>query len=201
MNDLVPVEVSVPAVVPEVLDAEFEVKPEPEPADDPADDHEPRLPPELVEEWRDVQKAKAKYKAVKEQASALKKAWESKQEAFDQAFKDHINGQQGLFDPPKKAPAEDAWKKEPLGKVLAAAGLSEKVIEKLAEADLKTVGDLAAYVNADGGRQKLTDIKGVGPATAEKIEAALEQFWKDRDAAQAATEPDDGDDEDEEDDE
>jgi hypothetical protein len=43
----------------------------------------------------------------------------------------------------------------------------------LHEANLNTLGELAEYTK----RNRLTDIPGVGPAKAEKIEDALEKFW------------------------
>ena len=47
------------------------------------------------------------------------------------------------------------------------------VRQALADANLNTMGELAEYTK----RNRLTDIPGVGPAKAEKIEDALEKFW------------------------
>jgi DNA-directed RNA polymerase alpha subunit len=49
--------------------------------------------------------------------------------------------------------------------------------QKLEEAEIRTLGDLAAW--NDSGKL-LTDIKGVGEKAAEKIEAALDEFWGSR---------------------
>ena len=57
---------------------------------------------------------------------------------------------------------------------LASLDLSAKVLENLDAAELTTIGDLADY-SANGGR--LTQVSGIGPAAAEKIEDALEGFW------------------------
>lgn len=88
----------------------------------------------------------------------------------------------------------DDWKDVPLADVLK-AHVSEKIIEKLTEAELTTVGQLAEYT----AKCRLTDIKGIGQAKAEQIEKAMEHFWATRpqkggeaDAPheeQAATEP------------
>jgi len=49
--------------------------------------------------------------------------------------------------------------------------------QKLAEAEIRTVGDLSAWTESG---KLLTDIKGVGEKAAEKIEAALDEFWGSR---------------------
>jgi hypothetical protein len=63
----------------------------------------------------------------------------------------------------------------------------EKTIMLLHAADIHTVGNLADYsagvrmgkfLATDSRGRRLTDIDGVGAATAEKIEAAMVDFWK-----------------------
>jgi hypothetical protein len=73
-------------------------------------------------------------------------------------------------------PVPDAdWRQVSLATALQ-GHVTEKMLEKLAEADLKTVGELGDFCKAN----RLTDIKGVGEKKAEEIEKALEQFWAER---------------------
>lgn len=64
----------------------------------------------------------------------------------------------------------EQWRDVPLSDL----GLPEGMMQKLNEAEIETVGDVATFVN-DGKR--LTDIKGIGEANAEKLENALTEFW------------------------
>lgn len=62
------------------------------------------------------------------------------------------------------------WRDQPLSKLL----LTEKMIDKLNEASLISLGQLADFTRA--GKQ-LTDVHGIGEAAAGKILQALENFW------------------------
>lgn len=53
--------------------------------------------------------------------------------------------------------------------------IDEKTLEKLAAKDIVTLGNIADFTAAI--QNKLTDIEGIGPATAEKIESALDKYW------------------------
>ena len=66
--------------------------------------------------------------------------------------------------------ADNSWREVELSSL----DLSAKVLENLDAARLTTIGELADY-SANGGR--LTQVAGIGPAAAEKIEDALEGFW------------------------
>ena len=68
-----------------------------------------------------------------------------------------------------------AWRSVPLSEALV--GLPESIIVSLNESNLQTMGELADWTAAYGGRNKLTDLAGIGPAKAEKIEQALVDFW------------------------
>lgn len=72
-------------------------------------------------------------------------------------------------------PAEDAWRDVPLAEALE--GVPRRTIEALAEQNLRTVGELAEWTEAGG---RLSSLPGIGPATAERINAALELFWRKR---------------------
>lgn len=56
---------------------------------------------------------------------------------------------------------------------LAETPIPKNLVQKLAESEIVTVRDLAAYTR----EAPLTDIKGIGQAKAEKIEAAMVEFW------------------------
>jgi len=49
--------------------------------------------------------------------------------------------------------------------------------QKLAEAEIRTLGDLSAWTESG---KLLTDVKGISEKAAEKIEAALDEFWGSR---------------------
>ncbi len=55
-------------------------------------------------------------------------------------------------------------------------------IGKLAAAGIETIGKLQEYQEptADGWTPQITDLKGVGAAAIEKLDAALEHFWAER---------------------
>lgn len=69
---------------------------------------------------------------------------------------------------------DDSWKPTP---IIELDGLAEPIKNKLLDAGISTVGELADFT-ATGNL--LTDVKGIGAAKAEKIEAALEKFWEGR---------------------
>jgi len=113
-----------------------------------------------------------------------------------------------LFDPPK-AVAEtkprtvgtsEAWRETSIDDL----DLAETAKEKLRSAGIDTVGKLADWVapNKAGFCRRLTDLDGVGAATADKIDEALVKFWSTRPAetppvvAEAAGPVEDEDDED-----
>lgn len=72
---------------------------------------------------------------------------------------------------PCKQAAVEAWR----ATTLADLEIAGKLAESLVEAGLTTLGAIADYTAAD---KRLTDIDGVGPAKAEKIEAACEDWFK-----------------------
>lgn len=68
---------------------------------------------------------------------------------------------------------EESWRDVPISD-LGPLGIPDGLLEALVEQGLHTIGLLADYTASD---KRLTDLKGVGPAKAEKIEHALERFW------------------------
>lgn len=78
------------------------------------------------------------------------------------------------------APEDDTWRLVPLRTLGIADELPEKLLEKLADASIVTVGDLQAWTAPQPGHihgRELTEIAGIGPAKADKIAAALDAFW------------------------
>ena len=79
---------------------------------------------------------------------------------------------------PTAQPADEAWRNELL--VDALVGLPKKILDHLHAANMRTVGELAEWTAADGGRHRLIDIPGLRELSAGRIEVALEAFWERR---------------------
>lgn len=74
--------------------------------------------------------------------------------------------------PSSESQTDDSWRIVSLNEVLAE--LPEGIRASLREADLTTMGQLADFTEDN----PLTDLAGIGPTKAEKIEQALEAFWE-----------------------
>lgn len=126
-----------------------------------------------LKELREKQREQmARVEELKQETKEAKAVLELTNARIGQAI-DEID-QPDLFDQ-AAADEPDGWQDVPLSEALA--GVPASVIEALAEANLTTVGELADWIAADGGRHRLTDIKGIGEAKAEQIQQALEAFW------------------------
>lgn len=86
---------------------------------------------------------------------------------------------------PASSPSTDdeSWRAHPMNLL----DLPPGIVDALADAELRTVGDLEQF--SKQGNQ-LTDVMGIGHVRAEMIESALERFWESRAAQQ---DDDDGD--------
>lgn len=168
-----------------------------------------RMPPE--EEYRhkaqafdavyalnlECEQALAAYRLAKDDCLAKKKVYDSLtqrlHETISQARNPEpfplVDGQANSNSNGRASPAGDeSWRSVRLEDALL--GLNPSFIRKLNDGLLYTVGELANYTAEDGGRRRLTDIPGIGPATVTKIDAALDGFWERRRASQvAAPEP------------
>lgn len=137
-------------------------------------------------EWQEVKEVaknkKALFDASIDQLCRLIKQETSEMPLFEQPA---VAEAAGPVDPEDEGfQAEDqSWWGVPLADVLS--GLPPSIIEALNESGLKSVGELADA--SKNPRFKLTEIPGIGPVKAEKVEAALEAFWKRR--AEAARVP------------
>jgi hypothetical protein len=144
---------------------------------------------------RDVREAQGDYERKNELAKNAKKRWEALQEELNKLVEDSAKelplfagpGKSRAEPAPAGAPAEDeSWRLVPID-ALVEHGLSPALLTKLADAAITNIGAIADHT-ASGGR--LVDLDGIGPASAEKIELALEGFWAARRPAQP---PDAGD--------
>jgi hypothetical protein len=119
---------------------------------------------ELAEDWADRKSEAAAAKGVHDTAVAeLRRLIRAQNESNP------------LFDGP--APEPEAWREVRLDTL----GFSSAILENLTEANLETIGQIADWTSSGS---RLVNIAGVGPAAAEKIEDALEAFWKTQDQEQ-----------------
>lgn len=185
----------------------------PAPAIDPDQDEDEEEDSEELSEFREmlsriyaqrrrVQLAYNRAKAAKSAAKAAKDLWESERDQLEELIREaEEGGEAPLYQKPAKQPEtaqaqqpakepekpaeDDSWKKVEL----ASLDLSESIVKKLADADLVTLGDLQLYQEEKAARgygDPITQIKGVGAKAAEKISAALDEFWKKRGMAAPA---------------
>jgi hypothetical protein len=73
-------------------------------------------------------------------------------------------------------PPDESWRDTPLREALP--DLTEAIHLKLEGAQLFTMGELANWTAENGGRRRLTDIAGIGPGNAGKIEESTMAFWQ-----------------------
>lgn len=82
---------------------------------------------------------------------------------------------------------DDAWRSVPLDSL----DLPRLALTVLEHENIRTVGDLADWSAPppQGKGRRLVDIDGIGEATAEKIDEALERFWASRAAVEHSETP------------
>jgi hypothetical protein len=143
-----------------------------------------------IQEYAEVVRDKeAVYERSKKETSRFKKDWEAAVATLMKLI-EQSNEDTPLFDgidvarPVVDLDTDEAWKDEPLENVFGE--LPKGLQKKIAEAELKTMGDITEYVK----HKRLIDIPGVGETSATRIEEALEAFWERRkNAAPAVQEP------------
>lgn len=122
-------------------------------------------------------------------ATAAKEAKKRYEAAIDEHFEleaeldsDQLRLPLGDADEPEPAAAapagDESWREVKLSSL---DGLPEGVWGKLALANIYTIGDVADRQRSEQFR--LTDIDGIGQASADKIDAALAAFWAQRPGA------------------
>jgi hypothetical protein len=106
-------------------------------------------------------------------AKAAKDEWEAEADGYV-AWAAQMGEPLPLFDSPPAAAVYNAWRAVGLEQ-LTDPGLSPGLVVKLRAAKLDSLGDLADYSQAHEG---FMDIDGVGPAAREKIQAAVDAYWR-----------------------
>lgn len=102
------------------------------------------------------------------------------EDVFDETPLDEIAG--GREELRKAITKYDAWKAkqakpDPMLTPIGTAIPNPSLAKKLEDNGIKTVGDLAKFTAAHG-EHWVTDLAGVGPAAAEKIDGFMLDFWK-----------------------
>ncbi len=161
---------------------------------------------EILEELEQLgvqcDEAKYRYENLKSQASDAKKHWEAlanqlsdktqerrrRREAEHRAEeeKKRNDANRPLLAKQTDEPEEDELWRSVLLSNTPHPGLKGKLLEKLNEADIETVGDLRDFTIAGN---ELTEIAGIGPGMAGKIGEAMDGFWKDWRSQQPVEEP------------
>ena len=135
---------------------------------------------EIREVAREAAKAEATYLRQAEVAKVAKKGWEALLAKLQRlslgAAEDYpLFDQPALADPvvSDPAPESEPWRDVPIAD-LGRFGLSPTIVAKLVDAGLGTIGSMADYTASE---KRLTDLPGIGPGKAEKIEEAMLGFW------------------------
>lgn len=131
-----------------------------------------------------ARKARSEYLLLKEDTKDAKDRWEAATTDLEKIIEEEK--QPNLFTPKQEgsAPAssdetDDAWRAVELSTL---PDLTPGILKALAGANppIITIGDHADYMKPKGDYEpRLTDIKGIGKGTVDKIDAALELFWTD----------------------
>ncbi|GAB4136632.1 MAG: hypothetical protein Kow0040_22840 [Thermogutta sp.] len=125
----------------------------------------------------DIRRARTKLRLAQlEQETALAEAKAAKlrMEAAQRELNriiDAVPERQPLIDGTE--PASDDWESTPIERL----ALGPAIDSALHEYGVYTIGLIADWTAAD---RRLTDINGIGEAEAERIEQALDIFWKER---------------------
>lgn len=156
---------------------------------------------EIEEAEQIVASAEMEYGLAKDAASEAKKHFDAKVEELRRIIRDHrhesaepklpfltetasgsvvdVNGEMvGTLvksDRQETPESEDEWREFPIEKL----GLSETTVQKMAEKDIQTVGQLADWTK-ERGEFWYKDIKGFGPKAADKVSDAMDKFWAKR---------------------
>ena len=128
-----------------------------------------------AEEW--ATSAEDRWKDAHAHAKDLKGILEMRETALRRLIRERRTGLselergQGLLPFAGTAPEAEpeAWRSVTIGQL----DLPARIAESLHEAELSTIGAIADFT----AKLALTEIAGIGPAAAEKIEQALEAFW------------------------
>lgn len=147
--------------------------------------HKARQLAEIQELSEEVAKAQQAYESAKKTATARKADFEESVERLTRSIRASKESLP-LFDRPSpvtskpaptvEIPAANGWEGVQLSGI---EGFPAKVRQSLEDLGVFTLGSLATWTAAN---DKLTSLKGVGPAKAEAAEEALTKFWASWDA-------------------
>ncbi len=122
---------------------------------------------------RDAEIAKASKKNLESRIADLRRTIRKFNEKLP--LLDGKEPQEGSATASTDAPPSPEWADVAVD-ILITHGVSMAISNKLADAGIETLGQLAAW---NDGTKNLTDIPGIGQAKADKIRDALEGFWAD----------------------
>lgn len=132
-----------------------------------------------------VQRIRTRMKGVKDVFGTLKKQLNEERDKLEDV--DRVSKEEALplVAGSKGKPMSEAWRDTPmthLGKI-SKNPLTETVINKLIDAGYDTLGKLTDYKSSGSW---YTDIDGIGKATSDKIDDAVEQFFAEWNALAAS---------------
>jgi hypothetical protein len=149
------------------------------------DNHDAATLAKIVTLNRSVSEAREEFDRADRARKIAKEILEEQQDILNR-FIASLDEELPLFDRPEAPAEDDAWRDQPLEGLRGpdAKPLSPAVLQALAENDppLTTLGAVADWSR---GGKALTDIKGIGEAKAEAIQAIFDHFWDQRAAATA----------------
>lgn len=151
-----------------------------------------KLLKEIQDSYDGCAEAEQEFIMAKEHAASLKKIWEGRVDTHMALVKRSKNGEvQGElldgaepYDGQASDQQDESWKDLSLGEALL--GVPAGIIDKLADAELRTMGELTAFSSE---QRLLTDVPGIGQLKADKIEEALTAFWERRRQQSIASAP------------
>jgi hypothetical protein len=136
---------------------------------------------EVVDAARKVRDIEAQAESIRSKLKAAKADWEA---AVD-ALVDAVEGrsQPKLPFPEAGDGDSEVWRSVKIEEL----SITSHIAKCLHDIDLATVGDISDYVQGGG---TLANIPGIGDAKREKLENALDMFWAQWNAREAAQSPD-----------
>lgn len=124
----------------------------------------------IEEQEREVAKLESLWNCAKAEAKAAKENYELGVTKLRQLVREHNDPQRSLpFDGQTGEADAATWKATTLEEL----EITGQTYLALADAGIKTLGDIAKHT----AEFALTDIKGIGPAKAESLEAKLADWW------------------------
>lgn len=154
---------------------------------------------EAQEALSDIAQEEKRVEQKAREVAMHKQALEEAREMLKGAKADHLQAvkdlqlaikestEPSLFNPKAAAPSTngvhtppanpEAWKSEPLSTLRDLGGLTQADLDRIeAKTELRTMGDLSKWLS--DSRHVWTDLPGIGEKKVEKLQDAMEQFWK-----------------------